>query len=144
MPRFEVLPASPGEGYIYLIEFRLANAKIGRTINPRGRLRAHVELARFHGNGPKRVWISAPHANYKETEELLVGRALGEGRPVIGREYFAGIDFDKFVSLGEKFAAVLGGKPGVTSAAEPEDPLTAMFGADPLFVAAAGPNVIRL
>lgn len=96
----EILRANGGglDGYIYVIEFSTGTLKAGRSNNPRGRVKTHLEHARKFGATISRLWLSVPHANYKENEAILL-QELGE--PSFGAEYFASTGFDDAVAIAE-------------------------------------------
>jgi hypothetical protein len=85
-------------GYIYVLRFTSGTLKVGHTTRPRVRVTQHKSAARVHGASIDRLWISPPHANYRDNEDRLVALCGREWVP-INDEYFAGGDFDVAVGF---------------------------------------------
>lgn len=86
------------DGYLYIIEFSTGTLKAGRSNNPRGRIKSHLDDARKFGATITRLWLSAPHSGYKENEALLLEQL---GDPSYGAEYFTSTGFDDAVTIAE-------------------------------------------
>jgi hypothetical protein len=96
--RFDMLPALPGEGYLYAIEFDTGVVKVGQTVNPRRRLGEHAREAGAFGTVITDYWISEPHAHYLDNETALISFCRDRA-PVVRREYFHGIPIDDAVDF---------------------------------------------
>lgn len=73
------------EGYVYVAELSSGLVKVGRTVNPRGRIDAHRKNAASYGIEVLRIWLSVRHVNYSDNEQALI-RRLGHAEN--GNEYF--------------------------------------------------------
>ncbi|UYP17745.1 GIY-YIG nuclease family protein [Rhodococcus sp. Z13] len=98
LPEVRRANGSGFDGYLYIIEFSTGTMKVGRTNNPRGRIRTHWEHARKFGADITRLWLSVPHTGYRDNETSLL-RELGT--PSAGTEYFTSKNFDDVVALAE-------------------------------------------
>lgn len=98
IPEIRRANGSGFDGYLYVIEFSTGTLKAGRSNNPRGRVATHLDHARKFGATISRLWLSVPHANYKENEQLLLKEL---GKPSHGAEYFESMGFDDAVAIAE-------------------------------------------
>jgi hypothetical protein len=85
-------------GYLYAVAFDNGVVKVGRTLNPRGRLTNHRSGGRVFGAELTDWWVSPRHDCWEANEGTLIELAhqLG-GIPTGGAEYFTGIDYDQLV-----------------------------------------------
>ncbi len=96
MPPLRIHERRKHEGYVYVVQFCTGRIKIGQTTVPFARLRDHATAAETFGRTLTRAWLSKPHVNYAESEEILLDRARRIGGPsATGREYFDNVDFDE-------------------------------------------------
>lgn len=99
LPEFLRRNGSGIDGYIYVIGFTTGTVKAGRTNNPRGRIKAHLDAARKFGAGIAALWLSVRHANYMDNERELLSLL---GKPDYGSEYFTSVSFAEAVAAAEK------------------------------------------
>lgn len=89
-------------GCIYVIAFDDGSLKVGKTRRPKARLSTHFNKAHEHGVAVLDLWVSDPHIEYADNENLLIDdlRARAEVRV---RETFTGTGF----SEAARFASAL-------------------------------------
>lgn len=109
----QALPAvslgkGPGRGQLYVIEFSTGMVKVGKTGKGEARLDRHASDAAPYGATIANRWISAVHAGYDATEDVLILRCAAEAEQV-KREYFRGITHARAVQLAEAVIAERGG-----------------------------------
>lgn len=73
------------DGYLYAVALSTGLVKVGRTVNPRGRLGSHISHAHKVGVDVLDLWLSPRHQNYAANERELI-RRLGTAER--GSEYF--------------------------------------------------------
>lgn len=86
------------DGHIYIIRFSTGVVKVGKSINPRGRIGAHFNDAQKFSAGIDQLWLSVRHRNFSENETLLLSQM---GNPSHGSEYFSGKSFEEIVETAE-------------------------------------------
>lgn len=75
-------------GHVYVVEFVSGVVKVGKSVDPAGRIATHALLARAHGGGVRASWVSRAHYCCGRTERELIEFCSRAGRPAAGREYF--------------------------------------------------------
>ena len=90
--------------HIYIIEFSGGLFKVGRTNNPKNRIKAHTSAVRsVSGLQITNQWVSCAHSNHSENELNLIRfcAARFDQNEGSGREWFKGCKFDELVSYAE-------------------------------------------
>jgi len=87
------------DGHVYVLEFSMDVIKVGRTNNPRGRVRQHESDALRFGGHLTRWWLSPSHRGYYASEAALIAAAHKEGTLLGGAEYFTGCSFEAMVAV---------------------------------------------
>jgi len=83
------------EGYLYVIRFSTDTVKVGQTGDLRRRFSEHRRDADAYGVTIVDFWVSAPHANYLDTEVELIHLCARVRRVKRAkREYFTGVPYD--------------------------------------------------
>lgn len=80
------------DGFTYALTFSDGITKVGRTINPYGRLNAHRRVAEKRGVFICRWWMSKRHDLCSISERKLIAAAHEIGTLVDRCEYFTGCD----------------------------------------------------
>ncbi len=88
-------------GYIYVIRFADGKVKVGRTIDPRGRMGSHKGTARTFGVEALEAWFSPLHMNYEANESVLIDLVREAGGTTEQREFFSGVLFADAVAAAE-------------------------------------------
>jgi hypothetical protein len=97
-------------GYLYVIQFDCDVIKVGKTVDPNGRMTQHISEAFAFRASPVKVWFSTPHAGYDASESTLIAYVTRDGDSrKVRREYFHGADFDRAVELAQH--AIAGTNP---------------------------------
>jgi hypothetical protein len=82
---------SLGTGHIYVLGFEDGQIKVGRSQQPRVRIRTLRAKARREGGLLVEGWFSEEHANWRLTEIRMIAFCLETfGDPIHGIETFAG------------------------------------------------------
>jgi hypothetical protein len=94
-------PATEG-GHVYVLEFNGPDGivKVGMTGDPKTRMATHAKQAASFGTCITRMWVSAAHLGYEQTEKRLIAAAGAPGSvDIIGKERFFGLDFTRAVEM---------------------------------------------
>jgi hypothetical protein len=95
IPPLNIRPSRKHEGYVYVVGFCTSRIKVGQTTVPRIRIRDHATAAETYSRTLTHAWVSRPHVNHVENEEILLEYVRSWARPAMGREYFDGLDFEQ-------------------------------------------------
>jgi hypothetical protein len=101
---FRIPPDADVGGYAYIILFANGMVKIGSTAKPEQRFATLEGHAAAFGTVISLWWISRAHAEYVDTERLLLDSARGLGGRRRGREYFEGLDFNAVLDIANRSA----------------------------------------
>jgi hypothetical protein len=80
--------ASGDAGYLYVVEFSTGVLKVGKTVTPRTRIRAHIHGAAPYGVQVTNMWVSEEHENADATEIQLIYSFSRSRVGPVGVEYF--------------------------------------------------------
>ncbi len=87
---------------IYVVEFGNGTLKVGRSGDPKRRVKNHEYLARRKGTEVSRAWTSGWHLAARNNETALIYHCHSyEGSKVTGREWFTGVDYASVVDYAE-------------------------------------------
>jgi hypothetical protein len=100
-----------GDAYIYVVEFSTGTIKVGRGVNPKGRVQSHATTANLHGVDVTQCWVSEPHSTSFQSEDYLIAWCRTHGQQAAGREYFNGVTFEDTVG----FACTLASLPAASN-----------------------------
>lgn len=140
------LPNNESDGYLYVIEIVGIGVKFGITRNPKCRISSHSRNAKAHHSQLGRIWLSIPHKNYSNNENILREK-LHTKREYVNEEYETVM----------KLASGLTKTPGEPNDTSSHDAITdfvnkycemrddlARAKADRLFLGYASKNVMRM
>ncbi|WP_254400747.1 GntR family transcriptional regulator [Streptomyces sp. AC555_RSS877] len=88
---------SPLGGYLYVIRFSIDVIKVGMSVSPAGRVRAHYGYSTGLGIPVTDLWISEPHEHAERNETQLIKFCCANAEQVNAREYFVGLGFSDVV-----------------------------------------------
>jgi len=92
---------SPLGGYLYVIRFDTDVIKVGMSVAPAGRLRAHHAYSRGLGISITDQWVSVPHKQTLANEKELITFCRANASRTNAREYFVGLDFTSVIGYAE-------------------------------------------
>jgi len=95
---FEKVKLGRNEGYIYVVQFAGGVVKVGKSNDPRLRIRTYIQHARLYGGSVLNAWISPPHEAFGAMETLLIEYCAKRGQVACGREYFNGLEYGSVVA----------------------------------------------
>ena len=84
-----------------MIRFSIGVIKVGMSVSPAGRVRAHYGYSTGLGIPVTDLWISDPHRHAERNETRLIEFCRANAEQVNAREYFVGLGFSDVVGYAE-------------------------------------------
>ena len=83
------------EPHLYVVEFDDGTIKVGYTVDPEARIKAHAFNAGKFRISIIRHWVSEPHVAARLNEKTLIAWCKPRAGSVHGEEWYTGLSFDE-------------------------------------------------